>query len=168
MLSARPLVQNDVLRRRKQDSRKLHQKMQRIKQNKFNRRIYQPMIKQVFYYDIFIFIFVFFITLLANFTERSIQFNIVISAAFLSKCLIGLRFRNIASFSEMRQYFIIRLTVDTVLILPIIVYYKLRSATYTYNYIIVIITLVVSELIIILKNSKNLYQKSIVENIEYL
>lgn len=52
------------------------------------------------------------------------------------------------------------------MILPMIVYYKLRSATYTYNYIIVIITLVVSELIILLKNTKNLYSKSIVENIE--
>jgi hypothetical protein len=77
-------------------------------------------------------------------------------------------YRNIASFSVLRQYFIIRLAADTVLILPIVVYYKLRSATYTYNYIIVIITLVISELVIMLKNTKNLYKKSIVEIIEGL
>ena len=86
----------------------------------------------------------------------------------MSKCIIGMRYRNIASFSVLRQYFIIRLAADTVLILPIVVYFKLRSATYTYNYIIVIITLVISELVIMLKNSKNLYQKSIVETIEGL
>lgn len=124
--------------------------------------------KQIFYYDIFIFMIVFFITLLANFTERSQQFNIVISAAFLSKSLIGIQYREKASFSLLRQYFIMRLAADTILILPLVVYYKLFSATYTYNYIIVIITLVLSELVLILKNTKNLYKKSIVELIESL
>jgi hypothetical protein len=71
-----------------------------------------------------------------------------------------------ASYSMLRFYFIVRLATDTALILPIIVYYKLRSATYTYNYIIVIITLIVSEIVIILKNMKNLYSKTILENVE--
>jgi hypothetical protein len=90
--------------------------------------------------------------LLANFTERSQQFNLVISGAFLCKCIIGTQFRQ-SSFSKLREYFILRLTADAVLILPIVVYYKLRSATYTYNYIIVILTLVISELILLLKNT---------------
>ena len=108
----------------------------------------------------------FFITLLANFTERSIQFNIVISIAFLVKCLIGGKYRNNASFVRLRLHIITRLAIDICLILPIIFIYKLNSATYTYNYIIVLITLVVSEILVLVKNGRNLYSKTIIESIE--
>ena len=140
--------------------------MERIKQNKLHQRIFQPPIKQLFYFDLIVFIFVFFITLLANFTERSIQFNIVVSMAFLVKCIVGGKYRNHASFVRLRLHIITRLAIDICLILPIIFIYKINSATYTYNYIIVIITLVVSEIFVLVKNSSNLYTKTIIESIE--
>jgi predicted nucleic acid-binding protein len=91
----------------------------------------------------------------------------VISAAFLSKCLIGSRFRR-NSYTLFRDYFILRIVADAAIILPIVVYYKLRSATYTYNYIIVMLTLTLSEIALLLKNLRHLYRKSIVESIESL
>ena len=72
------------------------------------------------------------------------------------------------SFVTLRHLFIMRLAADTFIILPIIIIYKLSSATYSYNYIIVLIILVISELVIILKNLKNLYSKTIIENIEQI
>jgi len=79
---------------------------------------------------------------------------------------VGGKYRNHASFVRLRLHIITRLAIDICLILPIIFIYKINSATYTYNYIIVIITLVVSEIFVLVKNSSNLYTKTIIESIE--
>ena len=69
---------------------------------------------------------------------------------------------------KLRLYFITRLIVDIVLILPLVIYFKMTSATYSYNYFIVVGVLVLSELIILLKHIKNLYKKTIIECIEQI
>lgn len=140
----------------------------RIRRNKFNRQLYQPPLKKVIYYDLGVFIFVFFMCLMANFTERSVEFNLVVSLAFLLKCLIGAQFRMINSFQALRKLIVIRLLADCFCILPIIIYYRYFSFTYTYNYVIIIFCLCISELILILKHVIYLYSKSMVECIEEL
>ena len=126
----------------------------------------QPELKQVFYFDLMVFILVFLLTLVANFTARSIRFNITVSAAFLVKCLLGTKFRHHKSFTLFRLFFIQRLLVDVVLILPIVITFKLTSATYSYNYVIVVVVLTLAELAIFLRNITHLYKKTIVECIE--
>jgi hypothetical protein len=66
----------------------------------------------------------------------------------------------------LRTYFIHRFLVNCMLILPLIVIYQVWSATYTYNLIIVLIVLLLSELAITLGHSKYLYKKSVVELVE--
>ena len=61
---------------------------------------------------------------------------------------------------------IIRLLVDIFLIVPAIIYFKLRSSTSAYNFIVVALTLVATELIVVLRNTSSLYYKSTVECIE--
>jgi hypothetical protein len=107
-------------------------------------------------------------TLLSNFSERSIQFNIVISVSFLLKCFIGARYRPHKSFSMLRWYIIMRLFLDLFLIVPVLVYFLVRSSTSAYNLIIVYLILSISELIVILRNINNLYAKSDVECLEML
>ena len=84
------------------------------------------------------------------------------------KCIVGGKYRNHASFVGLRLHMITRLLIDICLILPIIFFYKIYSATYTYNYIIVIITLVLSEIFVLVKNGRNLYTKTIIESIEQI
>ena len=140
----------------------------RIRKNRFNRQLYQPPIRRVLYFDLGVFILVFFMCLLANFTERSVEFNLVIALAFLVKCIIGAQSRQINSFQALRKLIVLRLIADCFCIMPIIVYYKYLSFTYTYNYIIIIICLCISELVLILNHIMHLYSKSMLECIEQL
>ena len=141
-------------------------KQSRLKRNKFNRMLFIPPISSVFLFDLFIFIIVFFMTLMANFTERSIQFNLVISSSFLVKSCLGMYMRNIKSYKALRKLMIYRLMIDTVVIMPIIGYYQHTSLAYTYNYIIILFCIVISELILILKHCPHLYKKTIIESME--
>ena len=81
----------------------------------------------IFYADCAIFIFIFLLLLLANFTERSITFNIIVSAGFLAKSLIGARYRKRTSFSLLREYVIQRLLMDCVIILPLVAIFAVYS-----------------------------------------
>ena len=105
---------------------------------------------------------------MADFTERSVNFNLTVSALFLLKALLAARFRNQKSFSLLRQVFIERLSVDCLVILPSIMAARVTTATFTYNYILVLLILVGSELTILLANAKYLAQKSRIEVIEQL
>jgi hypothetical protein len=105
-------------------------------------------------------------TLISNSSKRSIEFNIVISAAFLSKGMIGYRIRQYASFRKLRQYIVYRLACDGIIVLPLILYYKFSSATAVTNYNIVIGILIASELGLLIWNFRKLYTKTIIEVME--
>jgi hypothetical protein len=107
-------------------------------------------------------------TLLSNFSERSIQFNIVVSVVFLIKCFLGARYRPHKSFTMLRWYIIMRFFLDLFLLVPVLAYFLVRSSTSAYNLIIVFLIISISELIVILRNINNLYAKSDVECLEML
>ena len=130
--------------------------------------MYLPEVKYLFYYDLAIFIFVFFILMLANFSRRSFKFNLSIAGQFLLKALVGGYWRHLKSYIKFRQYFVIRLGVDIILILPTIIWFQIFSKTFIYNYFIVIITVVVSELALFIKYISLFYTKSSLEQIETL
>ena len=105
--------------------------------------------------------------LIANFTERSVLFNVVISAAFLSKALISAHMRNQKSFSLVRKLTVIRLGADC-LILPILVYFKYFSKAYAYNFYVVLIIMALTELGYLLNHFRHLGRKSIIECLEQI
>jgi len=82
------------------------------------------------------------------------------------KAFLGGRYRHHRSFLKLRLYFVTRLLVDIGLILPLVVVFRISSATYSYNYLIVVGAVVVSELIIVLRYAKDLYKKTVIECIE--
>lgn len=118
------------------------------------------------YYDLFILLMVFLVTLLADFTKRSIQFNIVSSGLFLLKCLIGARYIASKSYTSLRYLTATRLLVDGLLIMPCIFIYRSYSATSSYNLLMVFFIATVSELFIVLRHFGNLFFVSTVECIE--
>ncbi len=61
-----------------------------------------------------------------------------------------------------------RLLLDLFLIIPVLIYFLVRSSTSAYNLIIVYLILSISELIVVLRNINNLYVKSDVECLEML
>lgn len=140
----------------------------RLKSNRALKPIYLPEVKYLFYFDLAIFICIFFVLMVANFSSRSIRFNLSISGAFLMKALVGGQWRHLKSYLKFRQYFVIRLAIDIFIILPMIMIFQTISQTFIYNYLIVIIILSFSELAIFLKYLPLLYRKSVLESIESL
>ena len=138
----------------------------RIKKNKFNKPIVQPAIQDIFYYDLVTLVVTFFLLLLSNAGERSIQFNIVVTGAFLAKSLVGYSIRKFKSFRKLRRYFVMRLSCDAFLILPVCLYYKFTSATSTNNFGIVIAMVILTELFALMRNFRNLISKSKIEVME--
>jgi len=119
-------------------------------------------------FDLLVFLLVFFMTLMANFTARSIEFNLVISGLFLLKSIMGARMRHLNSFLVLRKFMAVRLLLDGLLILPVIGYYRYWSVTYTYNYLIVVIVIMITELVLVLNHLPHLYKRSIIECMEQL
>jgi hypothetical protein len=111
---------------------------------------------------------VFLLCLLSNFTERSIEFNLIVAAAFLAKALFGTSLRKSKSFHLLRTYIMKRLALDCALILPLIVFYKTYSATSSNNLLIVLGVLTLSEVGILLTFGRFLFKKSKIECIEDL
>lgn len=143
-------------------------RQQRIKRSKVNQPLFLPPISAVFLFDMVVFIIVFFLTLLSNFTERSVVFNIVISSCFLLKALIGAYFRSIKSFRILRKIMNLRLVLDIVLFIPCVFLFLQRSKAYKYNFVIILLSLLASELLIVLNNCKHLYNKTTIECMEML
>ena len=130
--------------------------------------VYQPEIKYLLYWDASVLLLVFLLTLLADFTARSIQFNIVISLFFLAKVLLSARYRLYKSFTTLRNLVTNRLAIDAIVILPVVALYRARSATSSYNILIVFILLSVSELIILIRYAANLFLVNSIEVLEAL
>ena len=119
------------------------------------------------YFDLGVFVVIFFMMLMANFTERSVMFNLVISGAFLSKVMISAHMRSSKSFSVVRKLTVIRLGADC-LILPLLIYFKYFTKAYTYNYFVVLIILALTELGYLMHHFRHLGNKSIIECLEQI
>lgn len=143
-------------------------KQQRISRNKVNRQLYLPPLSAIFYFDLLIFILAFFVTLISNFTERSVQFNLVICSGFLLKAMAGAYNRQIKSFLKLRKLMVVRMLVNCFVLLPILGYYLYQSRAYKYNFAIIAICIVASELLLILKHCGHLFTKSTIECMEVL
>ena len=61
--------------------------------NKNNHQVNQPSIAEVFYFDIAVVVVVFFLSMVTNFSRKSIQFNITMTITFFLKALLGMRYR---------------------------------------------------------------------------
>ena len=136
------------------------------RKSKFKKDLYIPALRKIFMFDILVFLSVFFMTLFANFRKRSIQFNLVISATFLLKCLITGTYRFQKSFKTLRRLMVIRYLTDSVLILPVVLYFHHETQAYIYNLLIVLLILVFSELILFLQHFPSLYTKTKLECVE--
>ena len=118
------------------------------------------------YTDLFNLIAVFLINLMADFTERSFQFNVMASCVFLLKCLISAGYRNYKSYSSVRILFAIRLSIDGLIIMPGIYVYRWYTATSSYNILMVFFITTASEAFLVLIYSWQLFLVSTVEHIE--
>ena len=56
-------------------------------------QVFQPSIAQVLYFDIFVLVLIFFLTLISNFSRKSFHFNIVMTILFFLKAMLGVRYR---------------------------------------------------------------------------
>ena len=130
--------------------------------------MHQPEVKGLLYIDICNLLMIFLVTLLADFTERSIQFNIVATGVFLFKCIIGTNYRDKKSYTALRNLMVIRLMIDALIVMPLIAFFRKYSATSSYNLLMVFFVTITSQLFVILRHFANLFFVSTIECIEQI
>lgn len=96
------------------------------------------------------------------------MFNITISVIFFLKCFLGAFYREYRSFTMLREYMINRLLIDALLVMPALIYFRLRTATSSNSEVIVLSITIVSEFFILVRYSRGLFTVSTVETIEMI
>lgn len=129
----------------------------KIFKTKFASHIFLPEGKTLMYYDIIVLIITFFLTLLCDFTARSIQFNISIAVLLVIKVAIGANFAAQKTFTILRWHMTLRVVVDALLIIPAMLVFKMLFSTSAWNLLIVFLVLTFSELLLLARNFNYLY-----------
>lgn len=126
----------------------------------------QPQPKRVAFFDVLTFGVVACVIFFNNLQQRSIIFDVVLSAALLVKVLIGLFFYKHNNASSLRLYFLWRYLYNIFVIYPLIVVLRYFTPTYILNYFLAGGITLLFEIIITLCYIKHLLFKKPIENIE--
>ena len=118
------------------------------------------------FYDVFSFIVLACAIFFTSLSKRSLLFNVIISLSMLIKISLGGFFYRRNTSRSLRLYFMFRYIYNMVVIYPLVIIFKVFSATYLISYFVAGGALLLLELIITAIYCRHLCMKSAFENIE--
>lgn len=147
-------------------SQSSHRHAQSFNTSNIYREVLSPSLKKIMFFDLLIFAIVFFSVFFASLSSRSMAFNVTVSFVLLLKVVAGMCYFKRASHRALRLYFILRLSVDTFVYLPLFYIFRALTAAYTINYFLGLGLLFLSELVLILIYRRDLFSKTLIESLE--
>ena len=118
------------------------------------------------FYDVFAFIVLACAIFFTSLSKRSLLFNVIISLSMLIKISLGGFFYRRNTSRSLRLYFMFRYIYNLMVIYPLVIIFKIFSATYLISYFVAGGVLLFLELIITAIYCRHLCLKTSFENFE--